>query len=290
MTDLLAPIEGDDPCGPDLRWDQDFLGLDQVMDAARKGAEISAVDAEVAAQDGPTWADIIASAEGLCARTKDVRVFTIYAEAKWRAEGLGGFADAMELTVKAIETYPGHTQGIHPRADPDDGDLQERAAPLGKLLNAIPVLASTLEWGEGERPAISRRTEIAETLEGVFSVWSDRLGEAVGADLQSANAAWSAISKLVASELAGGDASPSDDAPAKGGGGQVGDGSDAWDLIEHAAEQMAKQDRHSPALPMLRLMVVWRDQSLVEIANNMKQSGVSLEQVLESIRRQLEAS
>ena len=59
-----------------------------------------------------------------------------------------------------------------------------------------------------------------------------------------------------------------------------------WDLIDRAAEQMTRQDRHSPALPVLQLLAGWRSFDIVEIAAAMKQSGISLEQLLESVKKQ----
>ena len=61
---------------------------------------------------------------------------------------------------------------------------------------------------------------------------------------------------------------------------------DAWDLVERAAEAMAGQDRHSPALPVLRMLVGWRSLDIIDIAGVLKRSGISLEQLLESINKQ----
>ena len=49
---------------------------------------------------------------------------------------------------------------------------------------------------------------------------------------------------------------------------------------------MTRQDRHSPALPVLQLLAGWRSFDIVEIADAMKQSGISLEQLLESVKKQ----
>ncbi len=284
MAFLLEPIPGEDPCGSDLRWDPSFLSLDQKLEAARAGTGGSVVDAEVVSGDTPKFEDLIEEAKSLLQRSKDLRILVIYIESRWREEGLAGFAEALEELVTVAETWPDANTGIYPRADPDDGDLGERVAPFGKLLNLVPDMVISVGWGV--RPEISERQAIAEQLKGVFDVWSERLTPAFGGELPSSRQAWTALGKLISSD--GGEAGVEDGAggaAGPGGGGRLPDG-DAWDLVERAAELMSQQDRHSPALPVLRMLSGWRSLGLVEIADAMKPSGVSLEQILESIKRQ----
>ena len=284
MAFLLEPIPGEDPCGSDLRWDPSFLELDQKLEAARSGAGGAVVDAEVVSGDTPKFEDLVEAAKSLLQRSKDLRILVIYIEARWRGEGLVGFAAALEELVTVAETWPDANTGIYPRADPEDGDLGERVAPLGKILNLVPDMVTAVGWGA--RPEISERLAIADVLKGVFDAWSDRLTPAFGGELPSSRQAWTALGKLIGSE--GGDDGTEDGAggvSAPGGGGRLPDG-DAWDLVERAAELMSQQDRHSPALPVLRMLSGWRSLGLMEIADAMKPSGVSLEQILESIKRQ----
>ena len=65
---------------------------------------------------------------------------------------------------------------------------------------------------------------------------------------------------------------------------------DPWNLIDRAVKRMMVVDHHSPALPILRLLASWRDVGIIEIADTMKASGISLEQLLESIKAQTEAN
>ena len=64
---------------------------------------------------------------------------------------------------------------------------------------------------------------------------------------------------------------------------------DAWDAIERAMTLMVEQNRHSPAVPVLRLLLGWRELDLVEISQRMRTAGISLEQLLDSIKSQLDA-
>ena len=280
---FITPVSEDDPCGPDCRWDPAFIELTQALDMAMSEQEDSVVDAQLAGSDEVGFDDIVKMAEDLGKRTKDLRVLVIHAVARWHEGGLRAFADAMETLVCAAETWPGHQDGIHPRADPEDGDLGERAAPLGKLLNMIPALASTLGWGA--RLEISERLEVGAVLRGVFEAWTRRLDPTLDRELPPCRTAWVALLKLV------GDASESQ--PQDGGlmeeirGVAALPKGDAWDMVECAAELMVQQDRHSPALPVLRVMASWRSLDIMEIAQNMKGSGITLEQLLDAARKQL---
>ena len=278
---LLVPIEGDDPCGPDLRWDPAFVALGRSLAAAvARDDEQSVLDAELARADTPTYEDIAEMARALCARTKDLRVFTVYAEARWRDRGLVAFAGAMETLASAAERWPGPRDGIHPRAAEEDDDLGERAAALGKLANTIPALVDIVGWGEP--PEISARADCANLLKGVFDAWTARLEPAFGPDLPSPRSAWTALRTLIGTEalpVTAGE-SPVEVATAEPAR------ADAWDLVERAADAMAGQDRHSPALPVLRMLAGWRSLDIIDIAGVLKRSGISLEQLLESINKQ----
>ena len=51
---------------------------------------------------------------------------------------------------------------------------------------------------------------------------------------------------------------------------------------------MVEQDHHSPAVPLLRLLAGWRSLEIIDIVEKMKASGVTLEQLMESVKRQTE--
>ena len=51
---------------------------------------------------------------------------------------------------------------------------------------------------------------------------------------------------------------------------------------------MVTQDHHSPALPILRMLMGWRDLDIIQIAEQMKSSDLSLEQLFDAIQKQNE--
>ena len=282
---FLGPVSAADPCGPNMRWDPQFQELTHAFDGALAQGS-AALDAEVVASGAPTFREIADMAEKMCSKTKDLRVLAIYVEAQWRDCGLAEFAEALELLVSAVETWPDPDFGLHPRADEEDGDLGERVAAFGKLVNRIPALTGAMGWGA--HLEISERLEVVAKLRGVFDAWDERLGSALGTGLPSKREAWRALQTLVGDDeqLAIDDAGAADDGDAP----RIRAGeANAWDLIEHAAELMARQNHHSPALPVLRLLATWRGLDLVKIVDVMRPSGITMEQLLASIKQQTES-
>ena len=279
---LITPVSEEHPCGPDLRWDPEFLALTDAFAAAIPQGPSAVVDAEVAATAETAFDQVIQMAIDLSARTKDLRILAIYAEASWYHAGLAGFAVALDDLASVLEAWPDGREGVHPQADEVDGDLGERAAALGRLLNQIPGLVATVGWGPdaGDREMM----QAAATLNGTFASWTSRLEPAFGADLPSAGDAWRALQRLV------GHVTPASPAGDEGEGGNEFSAApptvDAWDLIDQAFERMAEQDHHSPALPLLRLLSSWRALGIIDIVDRMKGSGVTLEQMMESVKRQ----
>ena len=280
---LLEPLEGDDPCGPDMQWEPDFMVVGQMLDSLSQGGFDTVVDGE-SVGGGGELDEIEERLVSLCRRTRDMRLLAMRAEVHWRHHGLAGFSEALEDLVALAERWPAHDNGFHPRADPDDGDLGERAAALGKLLNAVPAMAATLAWGTKE-PTLQERQETATRLRGLFGAWNTTLEPAFGDDVPSRETAWQAIRGLL-----GALASEAEDAPEEAEEDDAGlqpAPVDAWELVQRAADVMAEQDRHSPALPILRMLVRWRSKDILEIVNAQGESGLSFEQLLASVGNQL---
>ena len=277
---ILDPVTEQDPCGPDLRWDSEFLALADAFEMTEAKGAASVVEGELVDASGQAFDDVVQRAIALSARTKDIRVLAVYVEARWRQAGLVAFADAMADLVVLLERWPDAGEGIHPRAVESDGDLAERAAALGKLLNRIPPLAATIGWGAND---IGDRSACVGKLRSVFDAWTERLQAAFGERMPSPTAAWQGLQALVGTEWMVPDrvegVDPRAERPARN--------ADAWDLIDESLGRMREQDHHSPALPLLRLLATWRSLGIIEIVDRMKGSGVTLEQLMESVKRQI---
>ncbi len=281
---ILTAVEGDDPCGADLAYSQEIFEYGRALENIRNEDAESVVEGELVAGNSLTPHDVIEMAEALSSKSKSISVIAPYVEASWMADGLPAFAEALEDMVTVAETWPGADDGVYPRADEEDGDLGMRAAPLGRLINNIPGLAHRIGWGGDV--LLAQQLETDKLLRGVFEHWKERLEPAFGPDLPSCEQAWTSLFKLISglSSGAGGETE-------QGGGDIPGvvqaATADAWDTLERATALMTEQDRHSPALPVLQLLVSWRPMGIVEIASSMKASGISLEQLLEAIKKNL---
>ena len=280
---LLEPLEGDDPCGPDLQWDPDFMVVGQMLDSLSQGG-LDAIAGE-AIGGGGELDEIEERLANLCRQTRDMRLLAMRAEVRWRADGLAGFSEALEDLMALAERLPGPDDGFHPRADPDDGDLGERAAALGKLLNSVPGLVATVGWGPTE-PTLQVRQESAARLRGLFGDWQARLEPAFGDDIPARDPAWQPLRGLLGALAS----EPEEQTEEADEGQQAPATADAWDLLQRATELMAEQERHSPALPVLRMLMRWRSKDILEIVNEQGQSGVSFEQLLDSVGNQLSES
>lgn len=287
---LLTPVSENDPCGPDIRWEPEMLRLSNSFANAVRGSEGAVVGAQTVAAPIASFDDIRDDALALSRNTKDVGVLAVYAESSWRHRGLAGFAQAMEAAVKVMEKWPDPNRGVHPRADEDDGDLGERGAALGRLLRQIPELAATVGWGAGS-DAVGRE-ETAATLAGIFEAWTARLDACFGGEPVPPKEAWRALQGLLAgvgSHSRDGEAGDGEawDAAATEAGARESAPADVWDLVDLTIARMGEQNRHSPALSVLRLVSEWRDLELTEITERMKASGVSIEQLMDAIRKQI---
>ena len=201
--------------------------------------------------------------------------------------GISAFASTIADLAAVIELWPDHHEGVHPRADEEDGDLGERAAPLGKLLNRIPELARTVGWGPQGEGTGAERLELAQNLRHVFTRWDERLGPALGTSLPVVSDAWQALrpyAPSIADDAEAGDEADEDElAPTA-----VSRSADPWELIERAEELMQVSAPHSPALPVLGMLLRWREKNIIDVMLAMRASGVTLEQLLEAIRMQME--
>ena len=115
LETLLQPLSEDAPCGPDLEYDAAFGEMER---AAESKAEQQYGDTIVAAEP-PDWKDVKKRALSLLDRTKDMRVVVTLARSALDQNGLGGFAQAIELLRGYVETF---WDTVHPELDHDDND------------------------------------------------------------------------------------------------------------------------------------------------------------------------
>lgn len=111
-AELLNPIEGDSPCGPDLYdlGDADFA----TFEIACQGKAEQVVGDNVIEAEEPDWKEVRKVCIGLFARNKDLRVAVKLAVASTALDGLVALAACTALIKGLIETFWDH---LYPRLD-----------------------------------------------------------------------------------------------------------------------------------------------------------------------------
>lgn len=127
MLDLapwLTPIDGENPCGSDLLYDEDFAALVQRLKAQADLSDAS-TDGTVSRNAMPVdWATVLADADVLRTRGHDLRLLVIVARALVNQRGFEGLADGLTLISRMAEE---HWDTLHPTSP------QRRISSLGML-------------------------------------------------------------------------------------------------------------------------------------------------------------
>lgn len=127
---VIAPIDGDDPCGISLT---DDITLMMLLERA-KGTPEAVMGDSVRPAEEPDWSAIRRDALELLERTKDLWLAMLLVPAGLRLGGLTGFAEALAAVDALIGAF--WDSGLHPRPD-EDGDPYERLAALSALTVSI---------------------------------------------------------------------------------------------------------------------------------------------------------
>jgi type VI secretion system protein ImpA len=111
LEELLAPIEGESPAGPDLRSGNEFAEIEKAFLDADQPSTMSVVDADADLDEGFDEVVELAS-EFLQSHSKDLKVAVFLTAALMRVESFKGLADGLEV-IKGLLTeywdtlYPG---------------------------------------------------------------------------------------------------------------------------------------------------------------------------------------
>ncbi|MCF3947618.1 type VI secretion system protein TssA [Acidiphilium sp. AL] len=132
LTVLLEPIEGDAPCGADLRADYAPQSLYYRLRDARSDARAAerAADADPSLEPDAAqhWRTVLQVSQSVLGKTRDLEVAAWLTEALLREEGLGGLAQGARL-IEGLAR--GFWDGLHPL--PDEDGMETRLAPVAGL-------------------------------------------------------------------------------------------------------------------------------------------------------------
>jgi type VI secretion system protein ImpA len=115
LEGLLAPVAVDQPSGPDLTYDPEFLAMEQ---AAQTKPEQQFGDNVIAAEE-PDWREVAQLAETLLTRSKDLRAGVLLARAQTRLQQVEGLSQGLALVQQLLSRY---WDSLHPELDHDDND------------------------------------------------------------------------------------------------------------------------------------------------------------------------
>ncbi len=152
-TQLLTPIDSDNPCGEDMSFSSEFDAIQQ-----SRIEEDHSLDqgAWITERKTANWPFIEKQCiDLLTTRAKDLRLGLWYTEAVTHTQGFAGFALGLDLLNDLIKTY---WQNLHPVAD--EGDQEARISLLNwfvqqsnRLLRQTPLTHSakhTLNYNDLE--------------------------------------------------------------------------------------------------------------------------------------------
>jgi type VI secretion system protein ImpA len=162
VESLLAPISGENTCGPNLEYDPQMRALEE---AARGKPEQQFGDTVIPAVD-PDWGAVVELGSELLGRSKDLRIAVHLARAWLRIDGYAGFARGLALLRGLLEKY---WEGVHPQLEADDNlDPMMRLNALAPLADPTGLLLdlhrAPLAVGRG--PAFGLRVRDVELAVG----------------------------------------------------------------------------------------------------------------------------
>ncbi|HEV3032585.1 MAG TPA: type VI secretion system protein TssA [Polyangia bacterium] len=209
ISGFSQPIAGEDPCGPNLEYDAQFVALER----AAVGKPEQQIGNTIVKAEDPEWPLVEREARALLARTKDLRVALQLTRALIRVDGWQGFAAALGVLRAMLEQ---HWDGVHPRLDPDDGkDPTARLNVLAGLgdaptiagVRAMPIVASRhagrfglreIEIATGETPPTPEEAATAPSVTALEAAMAEAPLETLEATAAAIAASLSALSALEA--------------------------------------------------------------------------------------------
>jgi type VI secretion system protein ImpA len=154
---LLAPIEGENPVGPNLQYE----GLHDELREARRAEDTLEQGDWVREPKAADWEQVESTAiEALKSRTKDLQVCSWLSEALVKRHGFVGLRDSLAVMRGLHERF---WENVWPEID--EGDLEARANALAWMdrtladaIKGVPITKSSggesytfLDWGDAQR-------------------------------------------------------------------------------------------------------------------------------------------
>jgi type VI secretion system protein ImpA len=183
FVSLLAPVEGEQPSGVELRNDGRFHAIERLLEVADKGVRLKGDGTINEAAAAVPWQEIMDKGRALSADGRDLRLLVMLVRAGYGIEGFEGLRDGLELLTRTLAE---HWDSLHPalrdRPDPKMAALP-RSNALRQLDNDDNGLLGDLRWG------------YVLTPRGIGPISGDDLAQAGLSDFEMLNRAASGLSQ-----------------------------------------------------------------------------------------------
>ncbi|XXF09017.1 type VI secretion system protein TssA [Pseudomonas sp. D2-3] len=133
VSHLLNPVSDELPHGDDLEYDADFLELERLA----QGQPERQMGQSVIAAEPPDWRQVRERASDLFARSKDLRLASLYLQSAIALDGLNGLAQGLTLVRELLTRY---WEGVYPQLDADDDNDPTIRINALNALSAEPVI------------------------------------------------------------------------------------------------------------------------------------------------------
>jgi len=135
----LAPISDNEPCGPNLEYDPEYMLLLAKAEPKRGVQYGEFIDTP----DGPNWADIERDCQRLLLRSRDITLLVLLLRCRTRAAQAAGLHEGLGMLQGSLEQYPAQ---IHPQLLIDgEPDPAMRANALAVLADPEGLLSDIRE-------------------------------------------------------------------------------------------------------------------------------------------------
>jgi type VI secretion system protein ImpA len=140
---LSLPIAGARPSGESLR----YAGTYDAIQEARRADDALAQGDWQRATKISDWRGVIGLAtDALATRTKDLQIAAWLVEAAVKVHGFAGLRDGLRVMTRLVD---GFWDTVHP--EPEDGDLEFRAAPIEWLNERLPEAVKAVPIARSSR-------------------------------------------------------------------------------------------------------------------------------------------
>jgi len=158
FAELALPISADQPCGPDLEYDTEFVVL-QARATPREAAQYGDF---VAPTDALNWPELERDCRRLLLRTKDIRLLTLFLRCRTRLDQAEGLRDGLALLHTVLTAFP---EQVHPQLEIDgEVDPGVRANALATLADPQGLLADVREIALGSNAMRLQIRDIERSL------------------------------------------------------------------------------------------------------------------------------